>query len=234
MESVMKTIGLLGGMSWESSSEYYRVMNEEVKHRLGGLHSAKILMNSVDFATYRARMLEGDWDAIATMLSDAARTLEKAGADLMVIGTNTMHMVAPQVAEAVGIPLLHIADATASVCKEKGATKVGLLGTIFTMEQDFYRDRLTANGIESIVPSKSDRELVDRVIFDELCKGILSDESRREYVRIIRELSDQGAEAVILGCTEIGLLVTPDDTDIPIMDTCKIHGVQCVEMALAD
>lgn len=230
----MKTIGLLGGMSWESSVEYYRVMNEEVGRRLGGLHSAKILMYSVDFDGFRSHMLAGDWDAIASNLTEAARTLEKAGADMIVIGTNTMHMVAPQVADGVSVPLLHIADATATEVKKKDVNKVGLLGTIFTMEQPFYRDRLTANGIESIVPSKADRQLVDKVIFDELCKGELVDESRREYVRIIEELAEQGAEAVILGCTEIGLLVTPKDTDVTMFDTCKIHGIQCVDLALAD
>ncbi|QJB58317.1 aspartate/glutamate racemase family protein [Pseudodesulfovibrio sp. zrk46] len=230
----MKTIGLLGGMSWESSAEYYRVMNETVKHRLGGLHSAKIIMFSVDFAGLRAHMLKGDWDAIAEELSGAACTLEKAGADIMVIGTNTMHMVAPQVADAVDVPLVHIADATAAACKEQGATKVGLLGTIFTMEKPFYRDRLAENGIESIVPSRADRELVDKVIFDELCKGEFTDAARKEYVRIIEDMAAQGAQAVILGCTEIGLLVTPKDTDVPVLDTCRIHAEKCVELAFSE
>jgi len=228
----MKTIGLLGGMSWESSAEYYRVMNEEVQRRLGGLHSAKILMHSVDFDAFRSHMLEEDWDTIATKLTIAAQGLEKAGADMVVIGTNTMHMVAPQVESGIAVPMLHIADATAKVVRQQGAIKVGLLGTKFTMERDFYRDRLSFNGIESIVPNKADRDLVDRVIFDELCKGELNDHSRREYVRIIEELAEQGAESVILGCTEIGMLVTPDDTSVAVLDTCRIHGVQCVELAL--
>lgn len=230
----MKTIGLLGGMSWESSAEYYRVMNEAVKHRLGGLHSAKILMHSVDFAEYRQHMLAGEWGAIGDNLTDAARMLVKGGADLIVIGTNTMHMVAPQVATGVDVPLLHIADATASVLKEKSMTKVGLLGTIFTMEKPFYLDRLTENDIEAIVPPRKDRELVDRIIFEELCKGEFRDESRKEYVRIIEALADQGAQGVILGCTEIGLLVRSGDTDVPLMDTCHIHGEGAVAMALGD
>lgn len=228
----MKTIGLLGGMSWESTVEYYRVMNEEVKRRVGGLHSAQILMYSVDFDSIRQHMLVDDWIGAGNRLVEAARTLERGGADMIVIGTNTMHMVAPQVADAVDVPLLHIADATAGAVKELDATKVGLLGTIFTMERDFYRGRLSENGIESIVPPKADRELVDRVIFDELCKGILSPDSRREYLRIIDDLAGQGAQAVILGCTEIGLLVRPEDTEVVLLDTCHIHAAMAVDAAL--
>ena len=203
----MKTIGLIGGMSWESTVEYYRVMNEEVKARLGGLHSAKILMYSVDFETVRARMLADDWDGAGELLAGAARTLERGGANLIVIGTNTMHRVAPQVAAAVDLPLLHIADATADAVLARGITRVGLLGTIFTMEQDFYTGKLRGRGIEVDVPAKADRELVDRVIFDELCKGEFRDDSRREFVRIINGMAERGVRAVILGCTEIGLLV---------------------------
>ena len=228
----MKTIGLLGGMSWESSLEYYRVMNEEVKARLGGLHSAKILMNSVEFQELRDLMCAGDWDAIGEKLAEAARTLEKAGADLMVIGTNTMHKVAPQVADAVSIPLIHIADATAEAAREQGFTRVALLGTIFTMEDDFYVGRLREHGFEVVVPEAGDRRLVDRVIFDELCKGAFLDESRAEYLRIIDDLGARGAQAVILGCTEIGLLVKPGDTDVPTLDTCRIHAARVVEKAL--
>lgn len=228
----MKTIGLLGGMSWESSAEYYRVMNEVVKARLGGLHSARILMNSVEFQELRDLMCAGNWDAIGEHLADAARTLEKAGADMMVIGTNTMHKVAQQVADAVSIPLIHIADATAEAAKEQGFTRVALLGTIFTMEDDFYVGRLKEHGFEVMVPDAEDRKLVDRVIFDELCKGALLDESRAEYLRIINDLAAQGAQAVILGCTEIGLLVRPDDTHVPTLDTCKIHATKAVEKAL--
>lgn len=228
----MKTIGLIGGMSWESSAEYYRVMNETVKERLGGLHSARILMSSVDFEGFRQHMLKGDFDAIGRELAAEARRLEQAGADLMVIGTNTMHMVAPQVAEAVSVPLLHIADATADAVKELGLTRVGLLGTIFTMERDFYRGRLAEHGIEAVIPPKADRELVDRIIFDELCKGAFLDKSRAEYVRIIDDLAAQGAGAVILGCTEIGLLVRPGDTEVVVLDTCRIHAAGAVDRAL--
>lgn len=229
----MKTIGLLGGMSWESSAEYYRVMNQEVKCRLGGLHSAKILMHSVDFEGLRQHMLRDDFDAIGAELSRAARTLEKAGADIMVIGTNTMHMVAPQVADSISVPLIHIADTTADVIEEMGLTKVGLLGTKFTMEREFYRDRLAQRGIESVIPSEEDRKLVDRVIFDELCKGDFLDRSRTEYLRIITDLAEQGVGAVILGCTEIGLLVRDGDTNVPVLDTCTIHAVAAVEDALS-
>jgi len=228
----MKTIGIIGGMSWESSAEYYRVMNEEVKARLGGLHSAKILMSSVDFNGYRQNMLNDDFDVIGRDIALEAQRLEKAGADIMLIGTNTMHLVAPQVAEAVSVPLLHIADATAKVLKAQGVTKVGLLGTKFTMERDFYVGRLADNGIEAVVPGKTDRELVDRVIFDELCKGEFLDDSRMEYLRVIDDLAAQGAGAVVLGCTEIGLLVKPEDTNVPVLDTCKIHAAQAVVMAL--
>jgi len=228
----MKTIGIIGGMSWESSAEYYRVMNEEVKARLGGLHSAKILMSSVDFNGYRQNMLNDDFDVIGRDIALEAQRLEKAGADIMLIGTNTMHLVAPQVAEAVSVPLLHIADATAKALKAQGVTKVGLLGTKFTMERDFYVGRLADNGIEAVVPGKTDRELVDRVIFDELCKGEFLDDSRMEYLRVIDDLAAQGAGAVVLGCTEIGLLVKPEDTNVPVLDTCKIHAAQAVVMAL--
>ncbi len=228
----MKTIGLIGGMSWESSVEYYRIMNEEVKKRLGGLHSARILMYSVDFEHIRAHMLVDDWDGAGNKLAEAARILEQGGADVIVIGTNTMHMVAPQVERAVSIPVLHIADATAEAVREEGASKVGLLGTIFTMEKDFYRGRLAEHGIEPIVPPRADRELVDRIIFDELCKGIFSDASRREYLRIIDALAGNGAEIVILGCTEIGLLVRSEDTSVPMLDTCHIHAIRAVDAVL--
>jgi aspartate racemase len=228
----MKTIGIIGGMSWESSAEYYRFMNEEVKAHLGGLHSAKILMSSVDFNGYHQNMLNDDFDAIGRDIASEALRLEKAGAEIIFIGTNTMHMVAPQVAEAVSVPLLHIADAAAKALKAQAVTKVGLLGTRFTMERDFYVGRLAENGIETVVPGKADRELVDRVIFDELCKGEFLDDSRMEYLRIIDDLAAQGAGAVVLGCTEIGLLVKPEDTNVPVLDTCKSHAAQAVAMAL--
>jgi aspartate racemase len=228
----MKTIGLIGGMSWESSLEYYRIMNQEVKARLGGLHSARILMYSVDFQTIRDRMLADDWDGAGELLADAARSLERGGAEMIVIGTNTMHKVAPQVAAAVDLPLLHIADATADAVLAKGISRVGLLGTGFTMEQDFYTGRLRELGIEVEVPAKADRELVDRVIFDELCKGEVRDESREEFIRIIKGMAERGVRAVILGCTEIGLLVKPDDVPIPLFDTCHIHAAGAVDKAL--
>ncbi|MDC0335973.1 aspartate/glutamate racemase family protein [Pseudodesulfovibrio sp.] len=228
----MKTIGLIGGMSWESSAEYYRVMNEEVKHRLGGLHSARILMLSVDFETIRRHMLTDDWPGAGEKLTEAARTLEQGGADFIVIGTNTMHMVASQVAEAVSIPVLHIVDVTAAKVKETDAETVGLLGTIFTMERDFYRGRLAENGVQSIVPSKADRAIVDRVIFDELCKGDFTDVSRQEYLRIIDDLVRRGAQAIILGCTEIGLLIGAEDVPVPVFDTCHIHAAAAVRAAL--
>ncbi|MGE4420887.1 MAG: aspartate/glutamate racemase family protein [Pseudodesulfovibrio sp.] len=229
----MKTIGLIGGMSWESSLEYYRVMNEAVKARLGGLHSAHILMNSVDFAPLRELMCAGDWAAVGDALADAARTLEDAGAELMVIGTNTMHKVAPEVGAAVSVPLIHIADATAEAARAGGFSRVGLLGTGFTMEEDFYVGRLEEHGFDVLVPGADDRRLVDRVIFDEMCKGLFLDGSRVEFVRIIEELAARGAEAVILGCTEIGLLVRPGDTGVPTLDTCRIHAEKAVEAALS-
>lgn len=228
----MKTIGLLGGMSWESSAEYYRVLNEAVKARLGGLHSARVLMHSVDFADIRDLQLADDWEGAGRVLADAARTLEQGGADCIVIGTNTMHRVADQVAGAVTVPLIHIADATADVALNMDARRVGLLGTIFTMEQAFYTGKLAERGIETLVPEAADRALVDRVIFDELCKGHFDEASRKEYVRIINELSDRGARAVILGCTEIGLLVGREPTSVPLLDTCRIHAERAVDFAL--
>lgn len=229
----MKTIGLLGGMSWESTVGYYQVMNEGVKARLGGLHSAKILMYSVDFAELREFMLTCDWASIGKHLIDAARTLEQGGADMIVIGTNTMHKVAPQIQAAVSVPVVHVADATADAVRELGFSSVGLLGTLFTMEDDFYTGRLKDHGLEVLVPNAEDRQLVDRVIFDELCKGVLEGASRTEYLRIIEEMASRGAQAIILGCTEIGMLVRSDDTDIPTLDTCKIHAAKAVDTALA-
>jgi aspartate racemase len=229
----MKTIGLIGGMSWESSLEYYRFMNEAVKARLGGLHSARILMNSVDFAPLRELMISGDWAAVGDRLADAARTLEDAGARLMVIGTNTMHKVAPSVEAAVSVPLVHIADATAEAARAKGFSKVGLLGTALTMEDDFYVGRLSEHGLEVVVPEAEDRKLVDRVIFEEMCRGLFLEGSRAEFVRIIDGLAARGAGAVILGCTEIGLLVRPGDTAVPTLDTCRIHAERVVDIALS-
>ncbi len=228
----MKTIGLLGGMSWESSLEYYRVMNEAVKARLGGLHSARIIMNSLEFQELRDLMSAGDWDTIGDRLAEAAKTLERAGVDLMVIGTNTMHKVAPRVAEALSVPLVHIADATAEAAREQGFDRLALLGTRATMEDDFYTGRLAEHGFTALVPEAGDRERVDRVIFDELCRGELRDLSRAEFVRIIEGLAARGAQAVVLGCTEIGMLVRPGDTAVPTLDTCRIHATASVNKAL--
>nr|MDJ0893373.1 aspartate/glutamate racemase family protein [Gammaproteobacteria bacterium] len=204
----MKTIGLLGGMSWESTLDYYRTINEGMNRALGGLHSAKIVLHSVDFAPIETLQHAGAWDAAAQILADAARGIESAGADFLLICTNTMHRVAAQVEEAIRIPLVHIADATAEAVKSAGIQSTGLLGTAFTMEQDFYKGRLADNfGLKVLVPERPDRQVIHRVIYHELCMGELSPSSRSEYLRIIDTLAEQGAEAVILGCTEIGMLV---------------------------
>jgi aspartate racemase len=228
----MKTIGLLGGMSWESTQTYYRLINEGVKARLGGLHSAKLVLFSVDFAEIEALQHKGDWPATADILSGAGLSLQRAGADFLVIGTNTMHKVAPEIERAIQIPLLHIADATARVLKQDGVTRVGLLGTRFTMEQAFYRDRLEDAGIEVITPDEAQRDEVHRVIYEELCQGKINPESRDAYLDIVSSLSGRGAQAVILGCTEIGLLIRQADTSVPLYDTTEIHAAQAVELAL--
>ncbi len=228
----MKTIGLLGGMSWESTQTYYRLLNEGVKARLGGLHSARLVLYSVDFAEIEALQHKGDWPATATILAGAARSLQNAGADFLVIGTNTMHKVAPEVEQAIDIPLLHIADATAQVLIKDDIDRVGLLGTRFTMEQTFYRERLEGAGIEVIIPEKNQRDEVHRIIYEELCQGVIAPESRTSYLDIVHTLSERGAQAVILGCTEIGLLIGQSDTDVPLYDTTEIHAAQAVELAL--
>ncbi|WP_300274510.1 aspartate/glutamate racemase family protein [Halomonas sp.] len=229
----MKTIGLIGGMSWESTQTYYRLINQGVKARLGGLHSARLVLYSVDFAEIEALQHRGNWAATAQILGDAARSLAVAGADFLVLCTNTMHKVAPQIEQAVDIPLLHIADATANELHRQGVTRVGLLGTRFTMEQAFYRERLEAQGIEVLVPDAAQRERVDTVIYDELCRGEIRADSKAEYLEIVASLAGQGAQGVILGCTEIGLLIEADDTDVPLFDTTAIHAEQAVEAALA-
>ena len=228
----MKTIGLLGGMSWESTQTYYRLINEGVKARLGGLHSAKLVLFSVDFAEIEALQHKGDWPATAKILSGAALSLQKAGADFLVIGTNTMHKVAPEIEQAIRIPLLHIADATATVLAKDGITRVGLLGTRFTMEQAFYRNRLEGAGIEVITPDGAQRDEVHRVIYEELCQGQINSDSRDSYLDIVASLSGRGAQAVILGCTEIGLLIRQTDTEVPLYDTTEIHAAQAVGQAL--
>ncbi len=231
----MKTIGLIGGMSWESTVPYYRQINEGIKARLGGLHSAKVVMYSVDFHEIEQLQRDGDWDAAGERLADAARRLQGAGADLLVLCTNTMHKVAPQIEAAVPIPLLHIADATAASILAAGHRTIGLLGTRFTMEQDFYRQRLQErHGLEVIVPSADDRCVVHDVIYDELCRGVIRDASRDHYRRIMDDLVARGAEAIILGCTEIGLLVAAHDARVPLFDTTALHAGAAVEAALAE
>jgi len=229
----MKTIGLLGGMSWESTVGYYRSINEGVKSSLGSLHSAKIAMVSVDFDPIAKLQHEGDWVATGRLLAEAARGIQAAGADFLLICTNTMHKVAPQIEEAIDIPILHIADATADVLLQKGIKTVGLLGTAFTMEQDFYKGRLIdKHGINVLVPNEEDRGIVHDIIYQELCLGKQTADSRAEYVRIIGGLASQGAEAVILGCTEIGMLVSQSDTDVMLLDTTAIHAEKAVEAAI--
>ena len=229
----MKTIGMLGGMSWESTLSYYRALNLGVKGALGGLHSAKILLNSVDFAEIEALQHEGRWDETALILADAAVALETAGADFLMICTNTMHKVAPQIQARIKIPLLHIADATATVLRKDGVKRVGLLGTRFTMEQDFYRERIEEQGIEVIVPDPGARDLVHRVIYEELCLGKINAESKVQFLNIVDALAGAGVEAVILGCTEIALLIQQEDTPIPLYDTTAIHAEQAVLFALS-
>ena len=229
----MKTVGLIGGMSWESTVPYYRHINEVVAARLGGLHSARILLHSVDFFEIERLQAADDWDRAGDLLAGVAAGLERGGADCLVLCTNTMHVVADRIREATAIPLLHIADATAEAVAVAGTTTVGLLGTRFTMEQNFYRGRLAdAHGLRVEVPPLSDREIVHRVIFDELCRGAIKPASRAEYVRIIGDLAANGAQGVILGCTEIGLLVRPQDVDVPLFDTAAIHAEAAARFAL--
>jgi aspartate racemase len=228
----MKTIGMLGGMSWESTSVYYRMINEATKRALGGFHSAPIAMVSVDFAEIEELQQRGDWTASADFLSANARQIEAAGAELLLICTNTMHKVADEIAAAVKIPLLHIADATASRIIAAGHSKVGLLGTRFTMEEKFYSGRLEKLGLEVLTPNEADQILIHRVIYEELCMGEIRDESRRDFVSIIDRLSDAGAECVVEGCTEITMLVGPDDVRVPLFDTTAIHAEEAVSMAL--
>ena len=228
----MKTIGLIGGMSWESTVTYYQLINETVKKELGGLHSGKILMYSVDFAEIEEYQAKGEWDKSAQVLADVALRLEQAGADFIVICTNTMHKVVPQIKEKIHIPILHIAEATAEALKETGITKVGLLGTKYTMTQDFYKEKLIAAGIEVVIPDGTGVEIVNDVIYNELCLGIIKEDSRKKFLEIIAQLGEQGAQGVILGCTEIGLLVKQADTDLPVFDTTLIHGTKAALLAV--
>lgn len=228
----MKTIGLIGGMSWESTVTYYQILNRAVQQRLGGFHSARVLLDSVDFAEIEALQSSGDWDESARLLAGAARRLEGAGADLVLICTNTMHKVAPQVQAAIGVPLLHIADATADALRAAGVDTVALLGTKYTMCQDFYKERLISAGIRVLIPEAPDVELINQMIFNELCLGILRDGSRRAFLRVIDSLAQRGAQGVILGCTEIGLLISQADTPLPVFDTTQIHAARAAELAL--
>ena len=230
----MKTIGLIGGMSWESSLLYYRLINQGVQQRLGGLHSAELLMHSVDFAPIENLQHCGDWEGASKVLIDAARRLEAGGADFFLIGTNTMHQVASAVAAAVNIPLLHIADATAQVLVSNNVRRVGLLGTAFTMELEFYRERIMRHGIEVVVPELHDRQMVHDIIYQELCQGQVDAESREVYLAIIDRLRVQQIDGVILGCTEIGMLIDSRHTDIRLYDTTAIHAQQAVDYALRD
>ena len=220
----MKTIGLIGGMSWESTVTYYQIINETVKKELGGLHSSRCILYSVDFDEIEKCQSCGDWDKSGDILGQAARSLEKAGADFIVICTNTMHKVAPRIQSYISIPLLHIADVTTECLKDRGIKTVALLGTRYTMEQDFYKERLVQSGLQVLIPEEPQREMIKRVIFDELCLGTISPESRAGFLAIIRGLGQKGAEGVILGCTEIGLLIRQEDTDIPLFDTTVIHA----------
>lgn len=231
-ESEMKRIGLLGGMSWESTVTYYQMINEAVKRRLGGLHSAELVLYSVDFAEIEKCQAEGDWERSGEILSEAAAALERAGAEMILICTNTMHKVAPQIQANIQVPLVHIAEATADELNRRGIRRAALLGTKYTMTQDFYKAKLVEAGIEVLVPDEADMETVNDVIYQELCLGEIRAESKEKFLAIIRRLESQGAEGVILGCTEIGLLVKQEDVELPVFDTTLIHGEKAVEMAL--
>jgi aspartate racemase len=233
--SVMRTLGILGGMSWESTAEYYRLINRGVAERLGGLHSARLLIHSVDFADVSALQRAGDWRAAGTMLGDAARQLESIGATAIVLATNTMHQVAGDIEAAIGVPLMHIVDPTGEALAQQGIRRAGLLGTRYTMELPFWRERLRERyGIDLVVPGEADRALVHRVIFDELCVGRVDAVSRAQYVAVTERLRDDGAEAVIFGCTEIGLLLRPEHVSLPAFDTTALHARAAVSFSLGD
>lgn len=228
----MKTIGLIGGMSWESSIEYYRMINEQVRSQLGGLHSAKCLMYSVNFEEIERYQSEGNWKKAGETLGEVALSLEKGGADFIVICSNTMHMVLDYIEERIRIPVLHIADATANQIHEHGIRTVGLLGTKYTMEQNFYKQRLESNGIQVLIPNEQDREIVNKVIYEELCLGNILSDSKAHYKEVIERLIQNGAEGIILGCTEIGLLIKPEDSNVPLFDTTSIHASEAVHKSL--
>ena len=228
----MKTLGLIGGMSWESTLPYYRIVNERVRERLGGLRSAKLVLHSVDFAEIEALQRRDAWDDAGTILAEAARGLCAAGAEAIVVCTNTMHLVAPAIETAIDVPLLHIADATAARIRDAGLDRVALLGTRFTMERDFYRARIEAAGISVLTPDDAQRGIVHRVIYEELCLGRILGPSRDAYRAIIADLVRRGAQGVILGCTEIGLLIDASDADVPLFDTARIHAEAAADWAL--
>ena len=230
----MKTIGLIGGMSWESTIHYYRIINEKIKEKLGGLHSARIILYSVEFAEIETCQATGQWDKSADILADAAVKLEAAGADFILICTNTMHKVVPQIQARISVPVIHIADATADRLETAGIRKIALLGTKYTMTQDFYKSRLIDRGFEVLIPDEAGVETVNSVIYRELCLGIIKEESRAAFSRIITGLKAQGAEAVILGCTEIGLLIQQDNSALPVFDTTETHALRAAELALQD
>ena len=222
----MKTIGLIGGMSWESTVTYYKIINETVKEKLGGLHSAKCILYSVDFQEIEECQANGNWEKSGEILGEAANNLEKAGADFIVICTNTMHKVINQIKEKISIPILHIAEMTAEKILEKGLKNIALLGTKYTMEQDFYKSKLIEKGINVIIPDKNDIEIINEVIYDELCLGTINSDSKKKFLEIVDKLRNKGAEGIILGCTEIGLLIKNADTDVPLFDTAIIHAEQ--------
>lgn len=228
----MKTIGFIGGMSWESTVTYYQIVNETVKRELGGLHSAKVLLYSVDFAEIEEYQTKGEWDKSAAVLAEAAQNLEKAGAGFIIICTNTMHKVAPVIQKKISIPIIHIAEATADALKENGIEKVGLLGTKYTMTQEFYKSKLIEAGIEVVIPDEAGVTVVNNIIYNELCLGIISEESRKKFVNIIKQLEKAGAQGVILGCTEIGLLIHQKDVEIPVFDTTQIHATKAALLAI--
>lgn len=230
----MKTIGLIGGMSWESTVTYYQIVNETVKKELGGLHSAKVLLYSVDFAEVEEYQAKGEWEKSAMVLSQAAVNLEKAGADFIVICTNTMHKVASDIQKEISIPVIHIAEATAAELKKNRITEVGLLGTKYTMTQEFYKSKLTEAGIEVVIPDEEGITVVNDVIYKELCLGIISEQSKKKFLSIIEELERKGAKGVILGCTEIGLLIGHDDTQLPVFDTTQIHAMKAAMLAIKE
>ncbi|QJD58016.1 aspartate/glutamate racemase family protein [Pseudomonas sp. gcc21] len=228
----MKTIGMLGGMSWESTQSYYTALNRGINQQLGGLHSAKIILHSIDFAELAEMQAQDNWDQAAALLGDAAVAVQSAGADFLLICANTMHKVAPAIQQRIGIPILHLADATAGVLKADGITRAGLLGTRYTMEQAFYRERLEAQGIDVLVPEAQDRALVHDIIYSELCQGIVTEQSRTRYLAVIDELAANGAQAVILGCTEIALLVQQQHSTVPLYDTTQIHVNEAIAYAI--